>query len=481
MKLTIFSRLIIGFLILAVLVTTVSVYSIFQLSEVNKVTRSIILADNSLLDVYKKLTDELLSETRNEKKFVIMQDNAFYDSYRKAKEDFNQHLFEAILLAEPAEMTDLLYNVNRLHYQFNILFMEEFEYLVNTRQYAKEWYKYEKEKTANAILEELKFLGFLSEKNVINKVRNLSEMGIRASKIAIIITVAALLFGLILSTFITRSITLPLSAMKKKTREIATGDLDGNLKIASPPEMAELADAFNYMSRKLKEVDTMKSDFFSLMSHELRTPLTSIKEGTNMMLEGLGGELTDKQQRLLGIISEESNRLIGLVNSLLDLSKMEAGMMAYHLTEADLNLLVQQAVQEIIPLAESKNILIEKEMTTAVPPVAADSERILQALRNILGNAIKFTSDDGRVKVSVHSVTEGVKVAISDTGPGIAEEDLSRIFLKFHQVAPAGPHKFKGTGLGLATVEHIISAHGGKIWVESEVGRGSTFSFILPA
>lgn len=481
MKLTIFSRLIIGFLILAVLVTAVSVYSILQLSEVNKVTRSIILADNSLLDVYKKLTDELLSETRNEKKYVIMQDNAFYDSYRKAKEDFNQHLFEAILLAEPAEMTDLLYKVNRLHYQFNILFMEEFEYLVNTRQYAKEWYKNEKEKTANAILEELKFLGFLSEKNVINKVRNLSEMGIRASKIAIIITVAALLFGLILSAFITRSITIPLSAMKKKTREIATGDLDSNLKITTPPEMAELADAFNYMSRKLKEVDTMKSDFFSLMSHELRTPLTSIKEGTNMMLEGLGGELTDKQQRLLGIIAEESNRLIGLVNSLLDLSKMEAGMMAYHLTEADLNLLVQQAVQEIIPLAESKNILIEKETSTALPPVAVDSERVLQALRNILGNAIKFTSDDGRVKISVHPVTEGVQVSISDTGPGIAKEDLSRIFLKFHQVAPAGTHKFKGTGLGLTTVEHIISAHGGKIWVESEVGHGSTFFFILPA
>ena len=132
-----------------------------------------------------------------------------------------------------------------------------------------------------------------------------------------------------MSLLITKSITRPIELLKNKTREIAEGNFEGRLRVQSPPEIAELAAAINSMCEKLQELDRLKADFFASMSHELRTPLTSIKEGTGLLLDGVGGETTDKQRKLLGILAEESNRLINVVNSLLDLSKMEAGMMVY--------------------------------------------------------------------------------------------------------------------------------------------------------
>jgi two-component system sensor histidine kinase GlrK len=221
----------------------------------------------------------------------------------------------------------------------------------------------------------------------------------------------------------------------------------------------------------------MKSDFFSSMSHELRTPLTSIKEGTGLLLEGVGGAITDKQKKLLNILAEESGRLIGVVNSLLDLSKMEAGMMPYTFAPRSLATLIQTAMTEIGPLVEAKKINLEAEVEEDLPVLKLDSERILQVLRNLIANAVKFTPPGGVVRVVARPTDGSVEVSVSDSGPGIPAESLSTIFEKFQQVLPAA----KGTGLGLAIVKHIITSHGGRVWAESQMGKGSTFVFVLPA
>jgi two-component system sensor histidine kinase GlrK len=224
----------------------------------------------------------------------------------------------------------------------------------------------------------------------------------------------------------------------------------------------------------------MKTDFFASMSHELRTPLTSIKEGTGLLLEGVGGATTEKQRKLLTILAEESNRLIGLVNSLLDFSKMEAGMMTYSFEKASLAPLIKKAVGEITPLLEAKGIQLETEVADGLPTVKLDRERILQALRNLLGNAIKFTPKAGRVKVSARPANGKVEVSVRDTGPGIAAENLKTIFDKFQQGNSAGAFSANGTGLGLAIAKHIIISHGGEIWAENHLDQGSTFIFVLP-
>ncbi|HSH13316.1 MAG TPA: ATP-binding protein, partial [Desulfurivibrionaceae bacterium] len=213
--------------------------------------------------------------------------------------------------------------------------------------------------------------------------------------------------------------------------------------------------------------------------HELRTPLASIKEGTNILTDRLGGEINEKQQRILTIIGQESDRLINLVNSLLDLAKMEAGMLVYHRRRTDLPTLVRDALQGLQPLAESRGLRLIDNIAD-LPLVKVDQERIMQVVRNLVGNAIKFTPEQGSITLSA-SVRDGmVEVAVQDTGIGIPEGDLERIFLKFRQVLPGRGDKIKGTGLGLATVKQIILAHGGAVWATSQEGKGSTFYFTLP-
>jgi two-component system sensor histidine kinase GlrK len=283
-----------------------------------------------------------------------------------------------------------------------------------------------------------------------------------------------------MSLFITKSITRPIALLKNKTREIARGNFEGKLLVRSPPEIGELAAAINSMCERLHELDRLKADFFASMSHELRTPLTSIKEGTGLLLDGVGGEITEKQRKLLRILAEESNRLITVVNSLLDLSKMEAGMMTYDFEVTHVDALIKRAVSEITPLVEAKEITLENELDGTVPPLRVDPERTLQVLRNLLGNAVKFTPKGGRVRIAAQPSNGKVAISVKDSGPGIPAESLTSIFEKFNQGTRHTPYMSQGTGLGLAIAKNIITAHGGKIWAESEPGQGSTFIFVLP-
>lgn len=477
---SIFSRLMMGYLFLLVVATSMSVYTIIQLVRVRDVTHSIILEDNSLLDLHKSLTDALLSETRYEKKFIVLNDAALLEGFLAARRDFEKDLASAASISDTAELDGVLVKIGHQHASYQDLFSEERDLLQRGAAYDAGRYSAGKEEAVNAVLAGLQDVRAVAQRSIIRKITNLNEAGVSASNFAMQVTAASLVLGVLISILITRSITVPLARIRKRTAEIGSGVYGEELRLASPPEIGALARAFNFMSAKLREVDRMKSDFFALMSHELRTPLTSIKEGTNLLLDGTGGVVSDRQRRILSIIGEESNRLIELVNSLLDLSKLEAGMLAYHMTTTDLAPLISQAAGEIIPLAEAKRIRIERDVTP-IPSVRADSERILQVLRNLVGNALKFTSAGGVIRISAVRRSDGVTVAVRDTGPGIPKEHQTAIFDKFQQAGTVRAGAAAGTGLGLAIVKHIIEDHGGTVWVESEEGKGATFAFVLPA
>jgi two-component system sensor histidine kinase GlrK len=312
------------------------------------------------------------------------------------------------------------------------------------------------------------------------KVSELAAAADQARGISLTITTACLLAIVLMSLFITNSITRPIELLKNRTREIAKGNFDARVEVKSPPEIRELGAAIDSMCEKLQELDRMKADFFASMSHELRTPLTSIKEGTGLLLDGVGGETSEKQRKLLGILAQESNRLISVVNSLLDLSKMEAGMMTYEFETSGVDSLIKRAIAEITPLVEAKQIRLESAIETPLPSVRIDSERILQVLRNLLGNAVKFTPKGGHVSIAAKPANGKLEISVKDSGPGIPVDSLAAIFEKFNQGSRQGAHVRQGTGLGLAIAKSIISSHGGKIWAESQLGRGSTFIFVLP-
>ena len=234
--------------------------------------------------------------------------------------------------------------------------------------------------------------------------------------------------------------------------------------------------------QRLKELDKMKSAFVSNVSHELRTPLTAIKASADNMLDRLIGDLNGKQVGYLTRIKSNSDRLARLINDLLDLSTIEAGKIDLRPTNLPLVTLVKEAAESLRPVAAEK--LINLTVMSADPGVIAwaDRDKVIQVLMNLIGNALKFTPTGGKVTIAVTKNSAAwMQISVTDTGPGIPAEEVNKVFGRFYQIGQAGMQKTQGTGLGLAISKALVEMHGGKIWVESEAGKGSTFSFTLPA
>lgn len=484
MNLTIFSRLVIAYSAILLLVAGMSGYTITQLNRLNRITHSILAIEYPTVDLGKKLIDSILSQMRYERKYLITKDKAFYDQFRILEKEFSEDLKKIIPLVYNPQKAGLIDNVKRLHSQYLLLFYKEVDIIKNGKIYSPSKYREEKEGLVDQITRCLERLITLSQVTINEKMKRSEEIGSKAVRAIVIMSALFLFLGITLSFFITRSINRPLSQLKQKTKRIAEGNFERPLDISSPPEIGELARAFNSMCQKLRELDDMKSDFMSHISHELRIPLTSIKEADGLLLDGVGGHLTDKQRRLLGIIKEESDRLIKSVDDLLDLSKMEAGMMRYNFKRSDLVPLIDQVVAEIEPLAESKKIGLSIEVEDNLPHPNIDKEWILQVLRNLLSNALKFTPEGGGIRLYARvnrsrSKDSLIEVSVTDTGPGISKENIVKIFNKFQQIRDQST-PIKGTGLGISIAKHVVDAHGGNLWVESEPNKGSTFIFTLP-
>jgi len=246
----------------------------------------------------------------------------------------------------------------------------------------------------------------------------------------------------------------------------------------------ELADKNHQLEEsyaKLKELDRLKSNFLATMSHELRTPLTSVIGYSEMMLEGLGGPLTGEQREYLGIIMEKGENLLQLITSVLDITKIEAGRVRLVLSEVDVGQLLRDSISTLLPLARKKSLNVTCEPKDGLPKAHWDSEKLRQCLINLVSNAVKFTPAGGSVTVTA-GVHAGDRLAISvaDSGVGIAEEHLPRIWDVFYQVDGSSTREYGGAGLGLAIVKSFVEAHGGEVQVVSVPEGGSTFTIVLP-
>jgi signal transduction histidine kinase len=232
-------------------------------------------------------------------------------------------------------------------------------------------------------------------------------------------------------------------------------------------------------SRQLGEASQHKSQFLANMSHELRTPLNAILGYTELMADGAYGEPSEKMVGILQRLEANGRHLLGLINDVLDLSKIEAGQLELELSDYSVQDIAQTVRSTLEPLAADKKLAFKVEVASKLPPGRGDGRRLTQVLINLVGNAIKFT-DAGEVAIKAEAHNGSFHVSVRDTGPGISAADQSKLFQEFQQADNAITRKKGGTGLGLAISKRIIEMHGGKIWVESQPGQGSTFAFALP-
>ena len=231
--------------------------------------------------------------------------------------------------------------------------------------------------------------------------------------------------------------------------------------------------------QKYLESVEIKSQFISMVSHELRTPLHSIKEGVSVVLDGVVGSINEEQREMLNISKRNVDRLVRLINNVLDFQKFEAGVMQFYRDVNDVNVMIREAQLTVDPLVKGKGLVIDYSLGQNLPPVRFDKDRIFQVLINLIHNAVKFT-DAGKIKVSSELDDRGVKISVSDTGIGLKSDDIPRLFKSFGQLEDGKQKAPGGTGLGLVISKKIIEQHGGVIWAEGEYGKGSVFSFVLP-
>ncbi|MDH7571170.1 MAG: ATP-binding protein, partial [Armatimonadota bacterium] len=257
--------------------------------------------------------------------------------------------------------------------------------------------------------------------------------------------------------------------------EKAIRELNASLERRVAERTAELAVAL----QRAEEADRLKSAFLATMSHELRTPLNSIIGFTGILLQGLAGPLNEEQTKQLGMVRDSARHLLLLINDVLDLSKIEAGELEVHLEPFDVPSLISRVVRTVEPLAAKKRLRLTAQVTPEVDVLTSDRRRVEQVLLNLLGNAIKFT-EQGQVELSCRVQGDQMLFSVRDTGIGLRPRDLERIFQPFYQADAGLTRQHEGSGLGLAICRRLAERLGGSVSVESEWGKGSTFTFALP-
>ena len=341
---------------------------------------------------------------------------------------------------------------------------------------------------------------FAAQHTIESRVQESSIAARRAEKISWWASGMALVLSLAVCFWIIRSISGPLRDLTAGTRAVAEGKFFYQLDSSRNDELAQLAGDFNIMTRRLSELDSLKKDFVSHVSHELKTPLASIEETIRLLLDGIPGPLNAEQRRFLELNLLSSRRLSSLIRNLLDVSRMEAGVMRYEMKRHDLVGLVRTALGEFeAPLLE-RSVRLEIRLPETPVPVACDAERITQVVGNLVGNALKFSPRGGSLRVTLQRTAElppdlpasrrehwqspssgegYALLAVTDNGQGVPVAERERIFEKFHQVKGGQKVSKPGVGLGLAISRTIVDAHHGAIWVKDNPAGGSIFCVLL--
>ena len=484
---TIFKRLALGYLAILLVVVALGIYTTLRLDQLNQITRSISSIDGETIRIATKLRNNTLSQSGFEKKYIVSRDKDFYHQFLEIEKHIETDLNRISVLIDTPEKKRLISDIKKLHSRYLSIVQNPVHLTKIDKKYPQKRDQEEKKKLINETADKLDQVIEIAKADVERKIKRSGEIGARASRVTATISIAAIIMGILIAFFNARTINHPILLLIKGTRKIAKGKFEKHITIPSPPEIKELANAFNLMCDRLKKIDEIKADLFSNISHDLRTPLAVIRESASLLLfDGNSARFSKKEYKLISIIEEECERLINSVNTILDISRMDAGMTDYNMEKYNLFHLIERSVSNIRPIAESRGINLEVNIDGRLPPVNIDGERIGQALGNFLDNAVKFTTQGGKVTVAatlkdtdaldhfLNNKKEFVEVSVSDTGCGIPKENIKEIFDKFKMLHG------KGTGLGLYIARHIINAHGGDIWVKSEQGRGSTFSFTVP-
>jgi two-component system, NtrC family, sensor histidine kinase GlrK len=470
-KLTIDRKLMAGFIVIIVLMSLAGADVWYELRKVSEATHTMLTVDVLAIDLAKQLRTTLYEEERYAQKYLITADSAYYTIFCENNRSFVRN-FDSLttMLADTADRRALL-QAGEVHtWHFTTVSGTDPNDPAAT----------EKERT-----EAIDYIQHVLDELIVSRQRAVTETAahvndsvLRALRTAIAVMLGTGLAAIVIAVFIARTITRPIKTLVEGTRRIASGTF-ARIRVKSHDEMADLAHAFNAMSGSLDAAQRFRAEMMQHISHELRMPLQTMQSALYLLNEQKVGQVNDQQKKLFFTIRENIEKIAQFSNQFLDLSKAEAGMMEYRLEQADLAVVVKEAVDGASVTAERKEIVLTFT-TDPAPLVMIDAEKIREVATNLLSNALKYTESGGRVQVRVQPCQRGARLSVEDTGPGIPADELPKLFTKFFRTTGAIKRGKKGTGIGLAFVKAVVEGQGGTVTASSVVGKGATFTVDLP-
>ncbi len=475
-------KLILWFLIIVLIFYGTILVLYINVQQVVKISEKIVNKNYTISSSAKKLVENLLNLEENEKKYKLLKKNVYLEYFGAAQKGFEENLVIILALeSKGLSITQVWRDIYNSYRNFpaakdisaylngdlkNEIDAETLwipETVINT------WIK----KISQAQLDNALEMESLT--------RELNRKGRLAARNGLIGLGISSLVGFIGILFISYSMVKPLRELLKGIRSISKDSSGKQILVKTKDEFGELADAFNDMTTSLKNEEQMRSDFISMLSHEIRTPLTSIREAVNMISEEVMGQINSRQRKFLEIAGSEIERICELLNHLMQASRLEPGVLKIDLQSVDSFPLISNCILSLKPAAEMKNIKISLKIPPEIPNISADPQHLKQIFLNLLNNAIKFSDAESKISVEakLNSDSKMIIFFITDNGPGILKEEQAMLFNKYYRAPDMREHQ-DGVGLGLSITKNIVEAHKGSIWVESELGVGSTFYFTLP-
>jgi signal transduction histidine kinase len=474
------TKLLTAFLVIEVLLVSVGVIGLLSLREADQQANQLVALQHKI-EAYRQVQHDTLRQLYGVSTALAFPNQMTLASALRQINQFGYDLDRISFVAK--DEVALLDQVREEYARFIAVVAHVIDLIHNGR-------------AAEAKQSELADIGPLADKleRLTNQLVNRAEAdmvaGLDASGQAYarseILVAASFVLTLVLGRAIYRAVIDPVRIIHHGLNRIAAGDFTQHIEVPNRDELGALAAHVNstreelqQLYRTLEEVSRHKSQFLANMSHELRTPLNAILGYAELMADGAYGEPSEKMLGILKRLEANGKHLLGLINDVLDLSKIEAGQLVLELSDYCMQDIAQTVRSTLEPLAADKKLGFKLDLAPELPPGHGDGRRLTQVLINLVGNAIKFT-DAGEVAIKAEAYNGSFHVSVRDTGPGISSADQAKLFQEFQQADNAITKKKGGTGLGLAISKRIIEMHGGRIWVESQPGQGSTFTFTLP-
>ncbi|PLX53161.1 MAG: hypothetical protein C0611_06620 [Desulfobacteraceae bacterium] len=475
MKLTIYKKMMLGFGAIIVIMIIASTYILLKLNDVSNSAETTLTTNVRAVDLAKQLQDILHDENVDAQKYLISHDETYFSLFIASSRRFDSYLDLLLHAQSDTAWHSLIKNMRRTHETF-VAEVQKVRNLQNSKDnLERNSLKVDSMETLSRSLDHLININRGSIENAMSRMKATTT---RSAQIALLLIIGTVLVAVSAAFIITRTITRPIDDLIRGTQQIARGNFK-QVQVSSNDEIALLVNAVNDMSNKIKDINELRTHMMQQISHELQTPLQVMLSGHDILKNQCSGLLNAEQVQMLDSIRRGIIKLSSFSRQYLDLAKIDSGMMKYHMVWADLLQIVEPLVKDAKLIAEPKNITVEMSSLPA-PKVRVDSKKVSIVVSNLLSNAIKYTRNNGKVMVKVGPCPLGSQVKIQDSGIGISQEELPKIFTKFYQAGNTGRIKSRGTGVGLALVKAFTEGHGGRVYAESTVDRGSTFTIELP-